>query len=143
MKNWIIFGGIALVGYYLFDKAKKFYEGLDISFQNISVKGDAINPIVVIELKIKNPSNASVNINEIQGNILYKDKIIGTVKSLDKETIEPDSILFYDLEINSTFGGIAEIVKNFFLYKNSFDFYFDGTINLNGFTLPYKSKLAW
>lgn len=143
MKKAFLFGGIGLLAFYWLKRAKQFYEGLTISFQNVSIKGTVSNPIIVIELKIKNPSDLSVKINEIKGNLLYKNNIVGTVKSVDQDVIDSGSVLFYDLEVKSTITNLLQIIQGFILNKKSFDFYFDGTINLNGLNIPYKQKLEW
>lgn len=122
-------------------KASQFIDNLRITFTNLSLGGSFTNPRVNATLKIYNPTSLSVRISDLRGAIYYNDNFVANVQTIKEENIQPFQNVFFDLELISTLPDVINLIDKFIKGQIGNDFYFDGTLKVNGVQIPYKGKL--
>lgn len=141
VKPAILLGGALLL--YTALKASKLVNGLKISFTNIFFGGSIISPVVYVTLKVENPTDVAITLNNIQGQLLYKGNFVSYVETVTETNIAANSAIYFDLKLQTGVGNMLQTIKTFLQTGVGNDFYFDGTVNINGLSIPYKSKLQW
>lgn len=139
LKPVLLIGGALLLLTAL--KASQFVQNLRIYFTNLSLGGSFTNPKVLATLKIYNPTSLSVNITDLRGAIYYKNNFVANVQSLNEQEIKAFQNVFLDLELMTTLPDAINLIQQFIQGRVSNDFYFDGTLKVNGALIPYKGKL--
>ena len=139
IKPILLIGGAFLLITAL--KASNFISNLRIYFTNLSLGGSLLNPKVFATLRIYNPTNNEVTISDLRGVLLYKNNFFANVQTVKEENIKAFSNVYFDLELSSTLPDMISVIKQFTTNKISNDFYFDGTLKVNGVMIPYKGKL--
>lgn len=139
IKPLLLIGGALLLMTAL--KASQFVNDLRIYFTNLSLGGSITNPKVKATLKIYNPTSLSVSITDLRGAIYFNNEFVANVQSVNEQKIEAFSNVFFDLELMTTLPDAINLVQKFIKREISNNFYFDGTLKVNGVLMPYKGKL--
>lgn len=139
LKQVLLIGGALLLLTAL--KASQFVDNLRIYFTNLSLGGSITNPKVLATLKIYNPTSLSVSVTDLRGAIYYKNKFVANVQSVNEQIIEAFTNVFFDLELMTTLPDAIGLIEQFLQGQISNDFYFDGTLKINGALIPYKGIL--
>lgn len=139
IKPLLLIGGALVLFTAL--KASQFVSNLRIYFTKISLGGSITNPRVYATLKIYNPTSLAVSITDLRGAIYYNNEFVANVQSVNEQKIEAFANVFFDLELNTTLPDAINLVQKFMKRQISNDFYFDGTLKVNGVLMPYKGKL--
>lgn len=139
VKPLLLIGGAILLITAL--RASNFISNLRIEFTKLSLGGNLLNPKVFATLRMYNPTSVAVNISDLNGVLLYNNKFLATVQTVKEEKIEAFSNVFFDLELSSNLPDMLSIIKEFISGSIGNNFYFDGTLKVNGVLMPYKGKL--
>lgn len=139
IKPILLIGGAILLITAL--KASNFISSLRIYFTNLSIGGSLLNPKVFATLRIYNPTNNEVTISDLRGVLLYRNQFFANVQTVKEEKIKAFQNVYFDLELSSTLPDMISIIKQLTSKQISSDFYFDGTLKIDGVMIPYKGKL--
>lgn len=140
-KVFLLLGGALLI--YGITQAASFIKSLKITFSNISLSGTVSNPVVLLTLKIENPTNISVTVTDLIGDLLYGSQIIGNVESVNLINVNANSSVYLDLKVQTTFSQGLTIIKNLLNKSLANNFFFNGSLKVDGVQVPYKGKLSW
>lgn len=142
-KNTILFLALAGAAVILFypklqlGKKAKFY------FKGIGLKGKK----AVAKIAIQNPTNAQATLLSLAGDLYANGKLVSQVSSFDKKIILPNQETVLDFEFSPSVLGIVDFVsstlQNIFKPKDKrqkmkLAFKFDGSANVDGFSIPVK-----
>lgn len=141
LKPVLLLGGAVLLWTAL--KASKLINGLKVDFTNIAFGGSILSPVVFVTLRIQNPSDIAVTLNSLSGKLLYKNNFVSNIETVSQTNIAPGSTIYFDLKLQSSLGSMLQTIKTFLQTGVGNDFYFDGVLNINGLSVPYKQKLQW
>jgi hypothetical protein len=141
MKNnkiGLFFGAAIIMGaYYIFSK-RSFAKNANFSFEGL--KFDWKKKKIEITLSCSNPTNNSITLNSVVGNLLVNNNTIASVESFVKTTIIANgkTIIKLDL-IPSAIGilmSIKEFVTNKARTKQKINAKFIGSANMEGIIIP-------
>lgn len=116
-------------------KKAKFY------FKGIALKGSK----VLAKIAVQNPTNASAKLISLAGELFANGKLISNISSFETKIIAPNAETVLEFEFSPSVLGLVDFVKstitNIFKSKEQrkkigLNLKFDGTANVDGFTLP-------
>ena len=138
-----IIGGIAAIGLFFYIKSKAAGK-LQITFKDIklgAIKGLKI-PDIFVRFNVINPTNTTLSISAIAGQIFLNQKLFTTVSNLDKVEFLPKTETIYQVKVLppglNAFLAIYNLIKK----KQDAEIEFRGTINTSGITLPINESLS-
>lgn len=141
LKPILLLGGAVLIWTAL--RASKLVNGLKVDFTNIAFGGSILSPVVFVTIKIQNPTEVAVTLNSLSGKLLYKNNFVSNIEMVSQTNIAPGSTIYFDLKLQSSLGNMLHTIKTFLQTGVGNEFYFDGILNINGLSIPYKQKLQW
>jgi LEA14-like dessication related protein len=144
MKKYLPFVLIAgAVAYYYLSfgtaaKKIKFY------FQSLKFgasKGLNIPPIFAV-FRIVNPSNTTLTVDSIAGDILVNGSILASIQNLQSFTIAARSEKLYEIKIEAPISNILSTAYQLFTTRGKkFNISFDGTVNAAGAAIPVNQTV--
>lgn len=147
MKQIVILGTALLLGTYIFSK-KKFADSVRFSFDKIKIQGKKI----FVTLGVSNPTNQSLTINSIVGDLILNGSTIAAVESFVTTTIKPNAKTFLQVQLIPSGLGILQQAKMFLLAalqkkndkkkeKQKIASSFKGSANVQGNNFPINASL--
>ena len=100
---------------------------------------------VLAKIAVQNPTNASAKLISLAGELYANNKLISNISSFDAKTILPNQETVLNFEFNPSVLGLVDFVRstltNIFKTKEQrkkigLNLKFDGTANVDGFSLP-------
>jgi LEA14-like dessication related protein len=144
MKKYLPFVLIAgAVAYYYISfgsaaKKLKFY------FQSIKFgpsKGFNIPPIFAV-FRIVNPSNTTITVNSIAGDITVNGSALASIQNLQSFTVSARSERLYEIKIQAPISNVLSTVYSLFTTKGKkYTIAFDGTVNAAGAAIPVNQTV--
>ena len=142
-KTLIIVGVLAAAGLYLLSRSAAAQK-LKIYFKTLTVgkiKGFNI-PEIFAQFSIVNPTNTTLTVDSIAGDIFVNKKLFTSFQNLNKVTIPANAEIIYPIKLQiqtlSAVLSIISLIKN----KEKLNVYFDGTVNSSGFVIPIKDTIV-
>jgi hypothetical protein len=113
-KNLIYIGlaFLAWIGY------KKFIlsEKIKIGLKNIGFNGGTfLQPIVNVQLEVKNPTKTTADVQKISAEILIQNKVVGTIYQNINKTLQAQqkTVISFDVNLNLADAAIILIQNKF------------------------------
>jgi LEA14-like dessication related protein len=145
MKKYLPFVLIAgAVAYYYLSfgtAAKK----IKVYFQSIKFgasRGLSIPPIFAV-FRVVNPSNTTLTINSIAGDILVNGTTLASIQNLQPFTIPARSEKFYDVKVEAPISNVLSTAYNLFTTRGKkYTISFDGTVNAAGAAIAINQTVV-
>lgn len=84
---WIAAGAAAL---FLVSRLS-FSKKINFLFAGIKPGGTLLQPVIEVSLLVQNPTNQTVTIRSLSGQVLLNNRLISNVSSFNEQTIQPNS----------------------------------------------------
>lgn len=137
MKKYLGLIIAAGAAYYFFRKYRvgknaRFY------FKAVSIKGKKL----VIRIAVQNPTNSSIKLQSLAGEVYANDKLVGNVSSFTPIQIAANSETVLSFDIVPNVAGLINLISNFVktlvkkTQKLGLRIKLDGTANVDGISLP-------
>jgi LEA14-like dessication related protein len=145
MKKYLPFVLIAgAVAYYYLSfgtAAKK----IKVYFQSIKFgqsRGLSIPPIFAV-FRVVNPSNTTLTIDSIAGDILVNGTTLASIQNLQPFTIPARSEKFYDVKVEAPISNVLSTAYNLFTTRGKkYTISFDGTVNAAGAAIAINQTVV-
>jgi len=145
MKKYLPFVLIAgAVAYYYLSfgtAAKK----IKVYFQSIKFgksRGLSIPPIFAV-FRVVNPSNTTLTIDSIAGDILVNGTTLASIQNLEKFTIPARSEKFYDVKVEAPISNVLSTAYSLFTTRGKkYTISFDGTVNAAGAAIAINQTVV-
>jgi LEA14-like dessication related protein len=145
MKKYLPFVLIAgAVAYYYLSfgtAAKK----IKVYFQSIKFgasRGFSIPPIFAV-FRVVNPSNTTLTIDSIAGDILVNGTTLASIQNLQPFTIPARSEKFYDVKVEAPISNVLSTAYNLFTTRGKkYTISFDGTVNAAGAAIAINQTVV-
>ena len=119
MKNplvWIIGGTLAVIALLKF----KMASALQYSFGGLSIgNGSVINPQLIVNINVFNPTNTASNLNRITASVLSNGNLVGTIDAVYNQNIAANTTTIIQLPVNVSLGGLISDIINIISKKGS------------------------
>lgn len=119
MKNplvWIIGGTFAVIAFLKF----KMASALQYSFGGLSIgNGSVINPQLIVNINVFNPTNTASNLNRITASVLSNGNLVGTIDAVYNQSIAANTTTTIQLPVNVSLGGLISDIVNIISQKGS------------------------
>lgn len=132
----------AAVGFYFWRKAgaaknlKVYFAGLNLA------KGSGLIPNIFAVFRLVNPTNSSLQITSIAGDIFLNGKLVAGFSQVEKFEILPNSESAYKIKITPSGFTVALSVIDLIKSKGkNLTASFNGTINADGINLPINQTV--
>jgi hypothetical protein len=147
-KNTALFVCVlAILGYAVF-RYKNLAEQGSLQFKwKLKLQGTFFNPKIIAFFDYINPTDVTVDVTEIKGDIFYKEQSFATVNEIDQITISPNSTTSIPVEINTTLKDLLQTIwlivggRSTEPFKPS-DFQFTGYFKALGIKIPVDQTLS-
>lgn len=135
MKNlfWIIGGAAAvfLLSRYRFGQKATFL------LRSLRPGGSILQPTISVEMAVQNPTNQTIKIKSITGDISVNDKYLANVSAFGDQTVLPNSESTLRLVARPTAIGIFESVREILTSPGGKAVAsFQGSANVDGIVVP-------
>jgi LEA14-like dessication related protein len=144
MKKYIPF--IAVLGvsaiYFFMSKAKAV-KSLKVYFQTLKfdkVTGFRIPPIYAV-FRIVNPTDTSLSVDSIAGNVTVNNKLLATIQNLNKIEIAGRSEILYPIKIQAPVLSTAFTILDLIKTPGKMKVAFDGTVNAGNVTIDVEQSI--
>ena len=97
---------------------------------------------MLVYIQLTNRSSESATVENVSGNITYDGKDVARVEYRYPVQIVPKSVTEIELIVTPTITGFLDFV-NALLDKKLTNFYFNGTIKVDGVPIPVKKELVY
>ncbi len=148
MNNKLILGlgALAAAAIYFFQGKKEALENVRITPLDIAInkqKTNIRNLVFNFKLKIANPGNFKVNINDINLDIIVNNKKIGNFQKSNFTSIEPNNAKTINLEISVSNLAVVDVVLNLLADNDGIKVHLLGEVNtdLGAILIDYKKDL--
>lgn len=145
MKKYFPFVLIAAAVAYYYVSFGSAAKKLKFYFQSIkfgSSKGFSIPPIYAV-FRIVNPSNTTISVNSIAGDITINGSPLASIQNLEKFTVSARSERFYEVKIQAPITSILSTVYSLFTSKGKkYTLAFDGTVNAAGAAIAINQTVV-
>lgn len=131
-QNILLVGLAALIGFRLFGMGRAA-QSLSYFVDRVSVGLEGLQPVLNIGLGVQNPSNASINVNSVVGQISVAGKQIANISSFVATDIAANAETVFPLKARLDLGGIVSSGLDL-LKGQTIDFV--GNINAAGLLVP-------
>jgi len=135
MKNplvWIIGGTLAVIALLKF----KMASALQYSFGGLSIgNGSVINPQLIVNINVFNPTNTASNLNRITASVLSNGNLVGTIDAVYNQSIAANTTTTIQLPVNVSLGGLISDIVNIISQKGSM-IQIKGTVTADLITFP-------
>ena len=122
---------------------KSLSSKLLFQIDNLGSKGKWYNPIIVISLRVLNPSNQSAKLNSITGELFLNGKLISNVTSFVPQNISAKAESIIKLEAQPGITGAASLLLDILQNKKAgYKIKFDGNANVDGIVVPINQSFA-
>lgn len=143
-KSFIFIGLGAAVLLYILSK-KSAAKNLKVYFQTIGFKkGKGLNlPTVQAVFRIINPTNSTLTIDSIAGDILVNGSLLSSLSQIDKLNIPGNSESLYTVNIKTPVFNVLSTV--YMLFKNKtkkLNIEFTGSVNSGGIIIPINQNVV-
>lgn len=135
----IVVGGGLL---YYFTKGKTA-KNLKIYLDGVkfgSVKGLSL-PDTFVRFKIINPTNNSITITSLAGDLKINNKDFASISNTEKFDIPGNKEVFYSVKITAPIISVLQTIYNYFKAKQKLKLSFDGIVNSTGVTIPINQTI--
>jgi LEA14-like dessication related protein len=148
MNNKLILGlgALAAAAIYFFQGKKEALENVRITPLDIAInkqKTNIRNLVFNFKLKIANPGNFKVNINDINLDIIVNNKKISNFKKSNFTSIEPNNAKTINLEISVSNLAVVDVVLNLLADNDGIKVHLLGEVNtdLGAILIDYKKDI--
>jgi LEA14-like dessication related protein len=148
MNNKLILGlgALAAAAIYFFQGKKEALENVRITPLDIAInkqKTNIRNLVFNFKLKIANPGNFKVNINNINLDIIVNNKKISNFQKSNFTSIEPNNAKTINLEISVSNLAVVDVVLNLLADNDGIKVHLLGEVNtdLGAILIDYKKDL--
>jgi LEA14-like dessication related protein len=148
MNNKLILGlgALAAAAIYFLQGKKEALENVRITPLDIAInkqKTNIRNLVFNFKLKIANPGNFKVNINDINLDIIVNNKKIGNFQKSNFTSIEPNNAKTINLEISVSNLAVVDVVLNMLADNDGIKIHLLGEVNtdLGAILIDYKKDL--
>jgi LEA14-like dessication related protein len=148
MNNKLILGlgALAAAAIYFFKGKKEALENVRITPLDIAInkqKTNIRNLVFNFKLKIANPGNFKVNINDINLDIIVNNKKISNFQKSNFTSIEPNNAKTINLEISVSNLAVVDVVLNLLADNDGIKIHLLGEVNtdLGAILIDYKKDL--
>lgn len=119
-----------------------FAKNVLVEFKQFRLGGSILSPQVYMTFQVSNPTNATVTIDGITGNVFFQSQNIATVFSQQSYQIEAYKKTDVELMAVSNITDLLSIIKPFMSggYRNQLNF--QGSILVNNISLPINFNLV-
>lgn len=136
MKNVLTIGLVAAVFYVI--SRMSFKNSAQFTIKGISLKGTSIN----VDVNVQNPTGANINLKSLSGKLYANNQYLANVNSFDPVLIKGNSQTDLVLNFIPSALGVFSTIKTFFtdaisIRRKPIVFKFDGSANIDGFTIPF------
>jgi LEA14-like dessication related protein len=145
MKKYFPFVLIAAAVAYYYISFGSAAKKLKFYFQSIKFgpsKGLSIPPIYAV-FRIVNPSNTTISVESIAGDITINGNPLASIQNLEKFTVSARSERFYEVKIQAPITNILSTAYTLFTTKGKkYTIAFDGTINAAGAAIAINQTVV-
>jgi LEA14-like dessication related protein len=148
MNNKVILGlgALAAAAIYFFKGKKEALENVRITPLDIAInkqKTNIRNLVFNFKLKIANPGNFKVNINDINLDIIVNNKKISNFQKSNFTSIEPNNAKTINLEISVSNLAVVDVILNMLADQDGINIHLLGEVNtdLGAILIDYKKDL--
>lgn len=143
-KNFKFFVGIGIAGLALYflsrgSAAKK----LIINFKGLTFgKGSILSaPPLYLTFSIVNPTNTSITVKNITGQLLINDKYLSDITSLQNLKIEANAESTANVTAQISYINILPFLKDLLTKKQKYKVTFKGFVNSSGVLIPIENTI--
>ena len=136
MKNILTIGIVAAVFYFV--SRMRFKSLAQFTIKGVSLSGKSLNVVV----NVQNPTGANINLKGLSGKLFANNEYIANVNSFDPVLIKGNNQTDMVLNFIPSALGVFSTLKTFFtdainIRRKPIVFKFDGSANIDGFTIPF------
>lgn len=143
LAKTLLTAGALFGGYYLY---QKYHTAVSLSYKLASLSFGSIvigQPLpVVIEFSLINPTNQTLTLNGITGNISVNGTFLSTINSTTAITVPANSSINYPVNFSVSVGSTLNQILNFFKAPGSTNVNFLGTVNSEGLAVPFSDSVT-
>lgn len=140
------FAGYTLLGVavmYFVGKAKAG-KNLVVNFKSVKIEKIQFgsSPLLSLTFSIYNPTNDSLVLNAIAGNVFLNNRFVGNFINQQAVTVPPKSFINYTVQSRVSILNIVTEGISIFQNPKPVTIFFDGTVNAEGLNLPIKESIT-
>ncbi len=137
----ILIGAGALALYFLL-RGINFVNSVEFIFKKIRLGGSFFYPEAYATFTIINPTDVSVTIDNVMGDILYKDQQVASVSAIDVVQINGKQAVDIEVKMIAKISDLFSVIGNAVQGNISNNILFHGSVKANGITIPVNTTLA-
>lgn len=131
----LLVGLAAFVGYKLFSK-KGAAESLQFFVSKVAVRFSGITPIIDVTLGIHNPTNETLNVGSIAGELYINNNFAANIYGYQAVTIKSLGVSYFPISARLSLSGVASEIMDIINAITS-----GGFASLINQTLTFKGKV--
>jgi LEA14-like dessication related protein len=145
MKKYLPFVLVAAAVAYYYVSFGSAAKKIKFYFQSIkfgSSKGFSIPPIYAV-FRIVNPSNTTITIDSIAGDITINGSALASIQNLERFTVSARSERLYEVKIQAPISNVLSTAYQLFTTKGKkYNIAFDGTVNAAGAAIAINQTIV-
>lgn len=137
---WIIGGAIAV---YFVSRYAGFLKKANFYLQSVKPGGTITQPKIIVMLGVDNPTNQTITIKSIVGNVFVEGDLLAIVNSFGDQKIAANSSSTINVTAKPTAIGVFKTLKRLITQPiPGTKIEFDGTANVDGINVPIKQSIT-
>jgi LEA14-like dessication related protein len=145
MKKYLPFVLVAAAVAYYYVSFGSAAKKLKFYFQSIKFgpsRGFSIPPIYAV-FRIVNPSNTTISVDSIAGDITINGSALASIQNLEKFTVSARSERLFEIKIQAPITNVLSTVYQLFTTKGKkYSIAFDGTVNAAGAAIAINQTIV-
>jgi LEA14-like dessication related protein len=145
MKKYLPFVLVAAAVAYYYVSFGSAAKKLKFYFQSIKFgpsRGFSIPPIFAV-FRIVNPSNTTISIDSIAGDITINGSPLASIQNLEKFTVSARSERLFEIKIQAPITNVLSTAYQLFTTKGKkYSIAFDGTVNAAGAAIAINQTIV-
>jgi LEA14-like dessication related protein len=145
MKKYLPFVLVAAAVAYYYVSFGSAAKKLKFYFQSIKFgpsRGFSIPPIYAV-FRIVNPSNTTISVDSIAGDITINGSALASIQNLEKFTVSARSERLFEIKIQAPITNVLSTAYQLFTTKGKkYSIAFDGTVNAAGAAIAINQTIV-
>jgi len=139
MRNlfWVV-GGVAAI--YLLSKLR-FGQKANFMLRSLRPGGTLLAPTINVEMAVQNPTNQTITIKSITGDLSVNDKYLANVSAFGDQKVLPNQESILRLTARPSATGVFQSIREILTQPvGSIAASFQGTANVDGLVVPISES---
>jgi hypothetical protein len=132
-------GAVAL---YFLLRGINFVNNVEFIFKKIRLGGSFFYPEAYATFTIVNPTDVSVTIDNVMGDVFFKDQPVAAVSGIDAVQVNGKQAIDIEVRMVAKITDLFTVIGNALQGNVANNIIFRGSVQANGITIPVNTTLA-